>query len=141
MPSIDTVLSVNKAALTNLIPLLKCTCARNPHITMLHGAILSKVIFWYKVAVTPRYHTEGVALKPIKIQLGILDLDDEDQATLHRALLLRELRKAEKVMETFDSFCRTKDETGSWHTSTVRNMREELQAIIQKIRNGQGDFM
>ncbi|KAH7260930.1 uncharacterized protein BKA55DRAFT_591172 [Fusarium redolens] len=104
IPSIDTVLSVNKAALTNLIPLLKCHCARNPHIAILHSAILSKVIFWYRVAVTARYYTDGVELRPMKIQLGMLDLDDEDQATLQRTVVLRELRKAEKVMETFDSF-------------------------------------
>lgn len=139
-PSIDTVLSVNKAALANLIPLLKCHCGRNPHIAMLHSAILSKVIFWYRVAVTARYHSEGVELRPMKIQLGILDLDDEDQATLQRAVLLRELRKAEKVMETFDSFSVREDGVPGWHASAVRNMREELQAIIQKIRKGQGDL-
>ncbi|WZH41930.1 Fusarubin cluster-transcription factor [Fusarium acuminatum] len=138
--SIDTVLSVNKAALANLTPLLKCPCGRNPHIAMLHSAILSKVIFWYRVAVTARYHSEGVELRPMKIQLGMLDLDDEDQATLQRAVLLRELRKAEKVMDTFDSFSVREDGVPGWHASAVRDMREELQAIIQKIRKGQGDL-
>ncbi|KAG9503757.1 fusarubin cluster-transcription factor [Fusarium musae] len=140
-PSIDTVLSVNKAALTNLIPLLKCHCARNPHIAMLHSAILSKVIFWYRVAVTARYHTDGVELRPMKIQLGMLDLDDEDQATLQRTVVLRELRKAEKVMETFDSFAGGDDGGLNWHVVAVRNMREELQGIIQKIKKGQGEMM
>jgi hypothetical protein len=140
MPSIDTVLSVNKAALANLIPLLKCPCARNSHIAMLHSAILSKVIFWYKVAVTTRYHSEGVELRPMKIQLGMLDLDDEDQATLQRAMLLRELRKAEKVMEMFDSFSVREDGVPSWHASVVRNMREELRVIIKNIKKGQGDL-
>ncbi|RGP80523.1 fusarubin cluster-transcription factor [Fusarium longipes] len=134
-PSIDTILSVNKAALANLIPLLRCSCGRNPHITMLHSAILSKVVFWYGVA--SRHHTEG-ALKPIKIQLGILDLDDEDQATLQRTLLLRELRKAGKVMDTFDSCHDTDYKAASWYVSVVRGMREELQAIIQRVDNGQG---
>ncbi|KAF4336140.1 fusarubin cluster-transcription factor [Fusarium beomiforme] len=138
-PSIDTVLSINKAALTNLIPLLKCHCARNPHIAMLHSAILSKVIFWYRVAVTARYHADGVELRPMKIQLGMLDLDDEDQATLQRTVVLRELRKAEKVMETFDSFSGGHDGVPSWHVVAVRNMREELQRIIQKIKKGQGE--
>ncbi|CAG7559943.1 unnamed protein product [Fusarium equiseti] len=140
MPSIDTVLSVNKAALANLIPLLKCSCAQSSHIAMLHSAILSKVIFWYKVAVTARYHTDGVALQPIKIQLGVLDLDEEDQATLQRTVLLRELRKAEKLMETFDSSYTGEEEMPSWHVSAVINMREELQGIIQRIINGQGGF-
>lgn len=140
MPSIDTVLSVNKAALANLIPLLKCSCAQSPHIAMLHSAILSKVIFWYKIAVTARYQTDGVVLQPIKIQLGVLDLDDEDQATLQRTVLLRELRKAEKVMETFDSSYTGDGEAPSWHVSVVRNMREELQGIIKRIINGQAEF-
>lgn len=140
MPSIDTVLSVNKTALGNLIPILKCPCARNPHIAMLHSAILSKVIFWYRVAVTARYHSDGVELRPMKIQLGMLDLDDEDQATLQRALLLSELRKAEKILETFDSFSVREDGIPSWHASALRNMREELQVIIQKIKRGQRDL-
>ncbi|KAG4255278.1 hypothetical protein FPRO04_03811 [Fusarium proliferatum] len=140
-PSIDTVLSVNKAALTNLIPLLKCHCARNPHIAMLHSAILSKVIFWYRVAVTARYPADGVELRPMKIQLGMLDLDDEDQATLQRTVVLRELRKAKKVMETFDSFAGGGDGGLNWHVVAVRNMREELQGIIQKIKKGQGELM
>ncbi|KAK6709418.1 hypothetical protein SNK04_010360 [Fusarium graminearum] len=140
MPSIDTVLSVNKTALTNIIPLLQCDCARKPHIAMLHGAILSKVIFWYKVAVTARYETEGVVLRPIKIQLGMLDLDDEDQATLQRTVLIRELSKAEAVMETFESSYNAKGETASWNASAVRNMTEELQDIIWKIKNGHGDL-
>lgn len=138
MPSIDTVLSVNKTALTNLIPLLNCSCAQNLHIAMLHSAILLKVIFWYKVAVTARYQTDGVALQPIKIQLGVLDLDEEDQATLQRTVLLRELRKAEKVMETFDSSYTGEEGMTSWHVSAVRNMREELQGIIQRVINSQG---
>ncbi|SPJ72571.1 related to fusarubin cluster - transcription factor [Fusarium torulosum] len=133
-------ININKTALGNLIPLLKCPCARNPHIAMLHSAILSKVIFWYRVAVTARYHSDGVELQPMKIQLGMLDLDDEDQATLQRALLLSELRKAEKILETFDSFSVREDGIPSWHASALRNMREELQVIIQKIKRGQRDL-
>ncbi|WAO94646.1 Zn(2)-C6 fungal-type domain-containing protein [Fusarium falciforme] len=140
MPSIDTVLFANKAALTNLIPLLKCPCARNPHIALLHSTILSKTIFWYRVAVTARYHAEGAELRPMKIQLGMLDLDDDDQATLQRAVLLRELRKAEKVMEKFDACSASEDEVPKWHTTAIQNMKEELQAIIQKIKKGQGEW-
>ncbi|KAJ4282636.1 fusarubin cluster-transcription factor [Fusarium oxysporum] len=80
-----------------------------------------------------RYHTDGVELRPMKIQLGMLDLDDEDQATLQRTVVLRELRKAEKVMETFDSFAGGDDGGLNWHAVAVTNMREELQEIIQKI--------
>ncbi|RSM08782.1 hypothetical protein CEP52_004514 [Fusarium oligoseptatum] len=140
MPSIDTVLFANKAALTNLIPLLKCPCARNPHIALLHSTILSKTIFWYRVAVTARYHAEGAELRPMKIQLGMLDLDDDDQATLQRAVLLRELRKAEKVMETFDECSASEEELPKWHATAIQNMKEELQAIIQKIKKGQGEW-
>ncbi|KAF5021124.1 hypothetical protein F66182_6824 [Fusarium sp. NRRL 66182] len=141
MPSIDTVLFANKAALNNLMPLLKCPCARNPHIAILHSAILSKVIFWYRVAVTARYHTEGMELRPMKIQLGMLDLDEDDHAMLQRTILLGEVRKAEKVMEAFDSYSKGEDEGPSWHASAMKNMREELQAIIQKIKRGQGEII
>ncbi|KAJ3531864.1 hypothetical protein NM208_g8691 [Fusarium decemcellulare] len=75
----------------------------------------------------------------MKIQLGMLDLDDDDQATLQRAVLLRELRKAEKVMEEFDTCSAGEDEVPTWHASAIQNMRDELQAIIQIIKKGQGE--
>lgn len=140
VPSIDTVLFANRSALTNLIPLLKCSCARKPHIALLHSTILSKTIFWYRVAVAARYHADGAELRPMKIQLGMLDLDEEDQATLQRAVLLGELRKAEKVMETFDACSASEEELPKWHATAIQNMREELQAIIQKIKKGQGEW-
>ncbi|KND94846.1 hypothetical protein TOPH_00049 [Tolypocladium ophioglossoides CBS 100239] len=140
MPSVDTVLSANQAALTNLTPLLKCPCARSPHIALLHTAILSKAIFWYRVAVTARHHAGGVELRPMKIKLGMLDLDDDDQATLQRAVLLREIRKAERVIETFDACSAREDEVPTWHGLTICKMRDELKALVQDIKRGQSEW-
>lgn len=144
MPSVDTVLFANKAALSNLTRLLQCPCAQTAHVALLHSAILSKVMFWYRVAVTARYHSEPVDLRPVKIQLGMLDLDDDDQATLQRAVLLRELRKAERVIEAFDACSAPEDDyeganASHWHGLAIRNMREELHAIIQETKRGQSE--
>jgi len=139
-PSVDTVLVANQASLTRLAPLLTCPCARNPHIALLHGAIMSKIMFWYRVGVTGRGQAEGVAvvpLRPMEIQLGMLDLDTDDQATLQRTVLLSELRKAEKILRQFDEYL-TRDEQGTTCQSmAMRKIQEELDSIIREIKQGQ----
>ncbi|RSL39591.1 hypothetical protein CEP54_016292 [Fusarium duplospermum] len=129
MPSIDRILFANKAALTSLIPLLQCPCARSPHIALLHSAILSKTIFWYHVAVTAWCRAEGAGSRHMRIQLGVLELDDDDQAALQSAVLLRELCKAEKATETLNACSSGEDEGPKWHSAVIQNMQEELQTI------------
>lgn len=145
-PSTDTVLLANQAALANLAPLTKCTCVRDPHIALLYSTIISKVIFWYRVAIAGRYldhassqDDDGVGLRPMKMQLGALDLDEDDQATVQRAVLLRELSKAERVVETFDvgSSSSHEDDPPAWHGLAIRKMRKELQDMSQEIRREQ----
>ncbi|KAF4990519.1 hypothetical protein FGRMN_8419 [Fusarium graminum] len=138
-PGIDTVLSANKAALANIIPLLECSCARNPHMAILYSAILSKVIFRYGDSMTACRHVD-LEPRPVKFQLGTLDLDEEDQATLQRIVLLRELRKVEKIMGMFDSIYDGGEEIPDWHISMVKRMRGDLQAIIENIRKEEGEL-
>lgn len=141
-PSVDRVLVANQAALTRLAPLLTCPCSRNPHIALLHGAILSKIMFWYRVGVTGRGQAEGVAvvpLRPMEIQLGMLDLDTDDQETLQRTVLLRELRKAERILRQFDAYL-TRDEHGTTCRSmAMQKIQEELDSIIREIKQGQNE--
>lgn len=140
MLSIDTVLSANQAALTKLTPLIKCSCARVPHIALLHSTILFKAIFWYRAAVSGRDHVEGVELRPMIIQLGILDLDDDDKKALQRSVLLREVRKAEVVVESFQACSPRDDQVPNCHTLAARKMQEELHAIIQEIKRPQSEI-
>ncbi|KAI0390136.1 hypothetical protein F5Y17DRAFT_82547 [Xylariaceae sp. FL0594] len=121
-PSFDRVLSVNKAALDGWTQLMKCSCALCPHIILLHVSVLSKMIFWYRIAAmnespTPAHFPRSdsspgsgssardppkvnqFSVVPTAIQVGTLSLDAEDQANLRRMLLLRELRRVEQAIE------------------------------------------
>ncbi|KAI0441970.1 hypothetical protein F4803DRAFT_520840 [Xylaria telfairii] len=135
--SVETLLSANQSALNTLQDLFTCPCAQNLHMASLYSAILAKVFFWYRVAVTARYQTDGVELRPLKIQLGTLDLDEVDQKSLQRAVLLRELRKGEKVLEAFNALSRTEEGSPVGHKLWYDQKINEAQAIIQEIQNDQ----
>jgi hypothetical protein len=127
--SMDTLLATNKAALNELAQMLECGCAEKSHVALLYFTILSKVVFWYNVAVTTRYNSERVELKPMKIQFSVLDFDDEDNATLHRAVLSSELQKAGTAIRAFEF--RFKELP--WGRLTIRAIREELERSIHEV--------
>jgi hypothetical protein len=126
--SIDTVLATNKAALNVLTQLLECRCAESLHVVLLHLTILSKIVFWYNVVVTARYNTEKVDLKPVNIQCGVLNLDDDDYAPLHRAVLCRELQKAGYTVRAFE------DRFSSSGISVYAKEMPGVRTIIRAIR-------
>ncbi|OHE95048.1 hypothetical protein CORC01_09705 [Colletotrichum orchidophilum] len=51
IPSVDKIILANRAALATLPDLFDCPCSRYPHMALLDVAILSKVLFWYRVAI------------------------------------------------------------------------------------------
>ncbi|KAK8109287.1 hypothetical protein PG984_015088 [Apiospora sp. TS-2023a] len=95
-PNLDEVLLVNKAALQRFTQLVDCPCVVTPHLALLYLALLAKMLFWYREAATGDCVDR---LQPTQIRMGMLDLDDEDQANLLRVILLRELRKVEALVE------------------------------------------
>lgn len=97
-PSLDEVLLVNKAALANFLQLMACTCTKMPHLGFLYLSILSKILYWYRAAATGH-----CALRPTQIKMGMLELDDEDQANLRRVIILRELCKVETTIKSLVS--------------------------------------
>ncbi|KAK8009837.1 hypothetical protein PG990_008802 [Apiospora arundinis] len=96
LPSPDEVLLVNKAALQRFAQLADCPCAVTPHLALLYLALLAKMLFWYREAATGDCVDR---LRPTQIRMGMLDLDDEDQASMLRVIILRELRKVEALVE------------------------------------------
>ncbi|KAL1858663.1 hypothetical protein Plec18170_002869 [Paecilomyces lecythidis] len=125
-PTFDRVLAVNKAALNGWSKLMKCSCAQCPHLILLYVSILSKMLFWYRIATREKTPPSGdeesdgstsingsntvgstpqeaptsdrFSVRPTTIQAGALDLDAEDQADLRRTLLLRELNRMENAI-------------------------------------------
>ncbi|OCK73541.1 hypothetical protein K432DRAFT_364753 [Lepidopterella palustris CBS 459.81] len=47
---LDHVLRLNREASERLGHLLTCSCARSPHLTLLHASIISRVLIWYQQA-------------------------------------------------------------------------------------------
>lgn len=147
---------------------MKCSCAQCPHLTFFYISILSKVLFWYRVVAAgncPRSGTENDAssnrsqtssstqevspppagqfsVRPTLIQIGILDLDQEDQANLRCVILLRELRKVEKAIDEMTSVNRSTDHdagdpashAAKWSLLGISKIRDELQDTIQKVK-------
>lgn len=170
VPSFDRVLHANKVALNSWSELMKCSCAQCPHLTFLYISILSKVLFWYRVAAAGNCPVSGTTenmatsnassrtswspqeapppeqfgVQPTQIQMGMLDLDQEDQANLRRVILLRELRKVEKVIEEMTSVQRTMDDDTDdaayhavkWSGLGISRIRDELQEMIRKVKEG-----
>jgi hypothetical protein len=140
--SLDTMLATNKAAMSDLAELLECSCAQNPHVALLHLTILSKIMFWYNVVVTARYYSKKVDLKPMKIQFGVLDLDDDDYAPLHRAMLCRELQKAGNILRAFEvrfassSMSVNGNET-PWSRTIICAIREDLERCVREVEKPQ----
>lgn len=169
-PTFDRVIAINKAALSGWSKLMKCSCAQCPHLILIYVSILSKMLFWYRIAATEKHSTSGggtegdnnsttnsdsitetsssskeaptidkFSVHPTTIQVGMLDLDVEDEANLRRALLLRELRRTEQAIYEFMNVDRGNIEenadeavrrTVQWSLAGIPQLIEELQDVI-----------
>ena len=47
--SLDDVLSCTRDAMANMQHLLKCPCARDPHMAMLDASIIMRILFWHQI--------------------------------------------------------------------------------------------
>jgi hypothetical protein len=57
--SLDYVLNITKLAMQNVLQLLNCKCASDPHLAMLYSSITSKMLTWYQIAagISPTSHS------------------------------------------------------------------------------------
>ncbi|KAF3395302.1 hypothetical protein DPV78_009098 [Talaromyces pinophilus] len=163
-PSFDRVLAVNKAAREGWNKLVRCSCALCPHLLLLYTSILSKMLFWYRIAAIEKLEDDSASssgssryspdeaptvdrfsVRPTAIQVGMLNLDAEEQADMRRILLLRELRTTAKAiddllavdrtsLESADEFIRTGVQ---WALTGISRHKGELQGIIQMVKQAQ----
>ncbi|KAI9707014.1 MAG: hypothetical protein M1820_004602 [Bogoriella megaspora] len=173
MPPLDKVLYFNRVAMSNLRDLLDCPCAQQPHLALLYMTIISKSLFWYKLAVSSQYQsicgsnliqsqspscggsiagsnspggiqpkTTDRAVKSTPIQIGVFDLEEEDQKVLMRSVLLREVRKVEAIVDVMKSLSGTgirdddgDDEHGAdWYGSMASRVKVEIQDTLKRIK-------
>jgi hypothetical protein len=84
-------------------------------------------------------------MQPAKIQIGELQLDADDQATLHSAILLRELRKTENTIRKLrvldmgwaneDSDIVGELSATYWYRLSMPKICEELDTLIKMATN------
>lgn len=154
--SLDTILYANKCALSGVEKLLDCSCAQRPHLATLYMSIITKMLSLYEIAATTditspdcpvsaspasaAHNLSGPRLaRTTIIQVGVFDLDEEDQATLQRGILLRQLRNMERAIEKFASLggSDANDHDISvrqWHSVAVSMIKKELQSIYQNCK-------
>ncbi|KAF1360709.1 hypothetical protein EJ07DRAFT_176734 [Lizonia empirigonia] len=164
MPSVDKIILLNRKALANLPELLECPCSRYPHLALLHVTILCKALFLYRVAVCAHARRSSAPgseyqspssssssnsgmnqMQPAKIQIGELQLDADEEATLQNAILLRELRKTQNTIQklrVLDMSWADEDEevTGElsatyWYRLSMPKICEELDTLIKMAMN------
>ena len=155
--SLDTILYANKCALSGVVKLLDCSCVQRPYLATLYISIITKMLSLYELAANTNvssperpstassasatHKSSGPRLaRTTIIRVGVFDLDEEDQATLQRGILLRQLRKMEGAIEKFGSLgvADTNDHDISiqhWHSVANSMMKKELQRIYQNCKD------
>ncbi|KAF2017803.1 hypothetical protein BU24DRAFT_420859 [Aaosphaeria arxii CBS 175.79] len=57
--TLDSVLSITKVAVQQVMQLLSCPCSSDPHLAMLYSSIASKILTWYQIAAGLKPATTG----------------------------------------------------------------------------------
>ncbi|KAJ4292585.1 hypothetical protein N0V90_009248 [Kalmusia sp. IMI 367209] len=114
LKSLDSVLSITKEAVANVLQLLQCPCSSDPHLAMLYSSITSKILtcgasspsssaFSSPLATPSSENTTfNIAVQPITI--GLFEFDEDMQQTLRRQVVLRELRKCGTLVEALTNW-------------------------------------
>ena len=146
-PSIDNVLTNNKAAIDHTLTILNCPCSLNPHIALLLTLIGSKILAWYQAiarngsspspssnAPSPRFPE---TVMPMPITIGVFRLDGEDQSKMIAQLVLTELTKVGWLVDKFTKrYCQGgvgTEEKGELCLSLDSFLRARLKATIRTV--------
>lgn len=175
VPSFDEVVMTNKEALRHWSELMRCQCAKHPHTFLLYISLLAKILFWYRVAIeanlpipasdvsaagdglgksdTPPKDlavSSRAKVRPTRVRIGSLDLDQGDQADLTRFVLLRELgrvgREIDEVQTRFNVLDDGEEVDGDsfrmsdWFRRSISHLRDESVAMVGLLKHaGYGD--
>jgi len=129
LKSLDSVLSITRDAVANVLQLLSCSCSSDPHLAMLYSSITSKILTWYQIAAgvkpaspptsppslsaasspssstfssplsTPSSENSTFNIEMKPIKIGLFEFDEDMQQALRREVVLRELRKCGSLVE------------------------------------------
>ena len=82
-------------------------------------------------------------VKNVSFQIGVFDLEDEDQKLLMKGVLLREVRKMEGVVDklktlggeyTRDDVCDDELHGSNWYEVAGSKMQAEVQETLRQIK-------
>jgi hypothetical protein len=120
LPTLDSVLSTNKAAVDKLYILLGCPCSSNPHFSTTIAFTVVKILSWYQAIAGANQESE---ISPLETQMeafthtlvshGAFRPEHED--TFRTNLVLSELKRVEKLIDKFsERYCKSANpvETG-----------------------------
>jgi|SRR5690242_1223396 len=109
LPTLDAVLSANKAAVESISALLGCPCSANPHFSTTIAFSITKILSWYQAIagiaqdIVSPINTRMEAFTHTPILLGDFKLEAEDEETFRTQIILGELRKVEKLIDMFSA--------------------------------------
>jgi hypothetical protein len=113
LPTLDSVLSTNKATVDKLYILLGCPCSSNPHFSTTIAFTVIKLLSWYQAIAGVNQQDE---VSPLEAQMeafthtqlshGAFTPEHED--TLRTNLVLSELKRIEKLIDKFsERYCKS----------------------------------
>ena len=170
LPSLDKILHFNRIAINTVQQLIGCACAHQPYLALQYMAIVAKTLLWYRVAVNLSFKTaaplpEGsnvpYPLSPISttsttsnsagrampmpntVQIGSFDLEEEDEAMLVRSVVVKEIKKAGRLVEFMRSYDIGQGATdehgqegfnlGSWYRTGGEKLARDVQDTLRVI--------
>lgn len=132
VPTLDNVLSTNKAAVDKLYVLLECSCSINPHFSTTIAFAIIKILSWYQAIAGAHdqdflINTQMESFIHSPISLGDFRLEVEDEHTFRTQLVLAELRKVEKLIDKFsERYCKSADATETGIDGSIYGSLEQL---------------
>ena len=115
-PTLESVLSANKAAVERLYALLNCDCTYDPHFSAVIDLSITKILSWYqdiaRVHCQRRFSSSEIKTEPLPQQaIGPGSLESEAESTYRTNIVLSELPKIEKLIDRFSKrYCRAGNE-------------------------------
>jgi hypothetical protein len=136
LPTLDAVLSANKAAVESLSALLGCPCSANPHFSTTIAFSITKILAWYQAIagvaqdIVSPINTRMEAFTHTPILLGDFKLEVEDEETFRTQIILGELRKVEKLIDMF-SECYCKSASGGIDYGVYTSLESLLRTRVR----------
>lgn len=154
--SIDQVLATNRRAIQTFHQLLQCPCSSNSGMVLGLSLIILKILSCYSAigrststrtgtagSVTSEY-TSGTStpwedremVMDIPISMGAYQIDAEDEMHLKLQLVINELRKVSKLIDSFQGrYCRGAPGGDGIYGALEKFLRAELKAASKELNN------